>query len=783
MKKKLFLFIALLGLFRTGFTQDWMGFYNSNYAGIYGVGQQPASIADSRYKFQINLIGASAYAANNYYSLPGGRTTDREFLENLELESLLVSDRTNGRGLFASAEVQLPFSFLLTLSPKHAIAIGFKQRALANVNDLTTDFIDFAENEFEFDENEAINLNDTRLQAHTWTEIDLTYGRVILNEKEHFLKGGLTTKLLYGTASAFGFIDEIRVAEVENLNPTSLDDEVDLGNVNVTFGYPAKFDEIDDDITSDFFTGNFGLGFDLGAVYEYRPNQDRFLYEMDGEKGLVRRDRNKYKFRVGLSLLDLGGIRYQQSDNSGNLRGDAQNVSLEEFADSNADEFIESLFEFDRGGEYVMGLPTRINTNFDYHVTKGIYLNGNVQLGLKTGSSDIEKNWHPSTFSFGPRVESKKAGFALPFSIDRFSGFTSGFNFNVGPLVVGSRDFLSNFVLGKNARSASVQFALRFSMPYKKKKDRDNDFVSNRKDKCKKVPGVWEFAGCPDTDMDGVPDSEDKCPQIPGSSEFGGCPDTDGDGIQDSEDQCVDVAGLKEFNGCPDTDGDGIVDSKDNCPEVAGLKEFNGCPDTDGDGVIDKEDKCPKLAGPISQGGCPDSDQDGLTDDLDQCPNEPGEIDNEGCPYADTDQDGIRDLDDRCPNVPGVVENNGCPKIEEKEQEVLNTAFENLEFKTGSAVISNSSFPSLIELAKLLNKKPEWRLSIAGYTDNTGSRETNLKISRKRAQAVADFLVKRKISPVRLAVEGFGPDKPVASNNTRAGRQKNRRVEMKVIFE
>jgi Ca-activated chloride channel family protein len=115
-------------------------------------------------------------------------------------------------------------------------------------------------------------------------------------------------------------------------------------------------------------------------------------------------------------------------------------------------------------------------------------------------------------------------------------------------------------------------------------KDKDQDGIKNRKDKCPEAAGPLENKGCPwpDMDGDGVPDKEDQCKEASGPIENNGCPfpDTDGDGIIDKDDACPTVAGPAENNGCrwPDTDGDGILDKDDACPTVPGLPEYNGCP-------------------------------------------------------------------------------------------------------------------------------------------------------------------------------------------------------------
>jgi outer membrane protein OmpA-like peptidoglycan-associated protein len=266
---------------------------------------------------------------------------------------------------------------------------------------------------------------------------------------------------------------------------------------------------------------------------------------------------------------------------------------------------------------------------------------------------------------------------------------------------------------------------------------------------------------------------------------FKGCPDTDNDSIIDSKDDCPDIAGIIAFNGCPDTDGDGIKDSEDECPQAPGTLVNHGCPDSDSDGVLDIIDGCIDVAGPVENNGCPwpDTDADGLLDKDDKCPFIAGPIKNQGCPYQDTDEDGILDEADQCPTVKGVVENNGCPKIEEAEKEILKTAFDNLEFNTGNAVIKTGSFASLDDLAALLIKKKEWKLQIAGHTDNVGNDQTNLILSKKRSEAVKAYLVSKGVEATRINSIFFGETQPIATNDTEEGRSKNRRVEMTVVFQ
>jgi OmpA-OmpF porin, OOP family len=227
---------------------------------------------------------------------------------------------------------------------------------------------------------------------------------------------------------------------------------------------------------------------------------------------------------------------------------------------------------------------------------------------------------------------------------------------------------------------------------------------------------------------------------------------------------------------------------------IAPVPDFTHDADTDKDGVPDIEDACPSEPddGIHPGDGCPeppDRDKDGILDKLDACPDQPedkdGIDDADGCPEDDADGDGFPDAVDKCPKAPGVHGDDpaeeGCPqfirRVSNEEQ-----LFRQIDFEFGNSTILPKSYPILEEVVRLLKANPEiTRLDIEGYTDNVGAAEVNETLSRMRAAAVYDYLVKRGgIAPGRLTFKGFGAAKPIASNDTEEGRAKNRRVEFHI---
>lgn len=271
--------------------------------------------------------------------------------------------------------------------------------------------------------------------------------------------------------------------------------------------------------------------------------------------------------------------------------------------------------------------------------------------------------------------------------------------------------------------------------------------------------------------------------------------DSDGDGIKDKDDKCPDEPGIEALEGCPeppvaedtDWDRDGLRNDIDKCPKVPGVASNQGCPidDRDKDGIVDAKDKCPDEPGILVMEGCPpeDVDMDGILDIADRCPTVKGTFKNQGCPEEDSDGDGILNYEDQCPNTPGIREKKGCPKVNDSEKAILDLVMQNLYFDTDKYDIKPRAVPFLNNLAELLIKQKDWKLSLSGHADDRGSDAHNFELSKYRAESVLFYLLNRGVEREQLQVEYYGEDLPTVTNVNAESRQMNRRVELKFIWD
>lgn len=145
---------------------------------------------------------------------------------------------------------------------------------------------------------------------------------------------------------------------------------------------------------------------------------------------------------------------------------------------------------------------------------------------------------------------------------------------------------------------------------------------------------------------------------------------------------------------------------------------------------------------------------------------------------ADSDGDGIPDSRDNCPNKPGPASNGGCPEVAAAEPSFN---YKNILFEFNSAVLKTASYPILDEIAREMKKHPDMRFNLNGHSSSEGTVQRNMTLSIDRATSVKSYLVSSGINGRNLEVKGFGESVPISSNNTEAGRQLNRRVEIKRI--
>ncbi|HTB53543.1 MAG TPA: DUF5723 family protein [Ferruginibacter sp.] len=754
MRKKLLL-LALVAISLSSKAQNYAGYSSGNYTGVNSVFFNPGNVVDSRYKWSVNLFSINTTVSNNYATLKTSGLF--KSFSNDSSSNYLTRSNFGNANFLIDVDAFGP-SVLFNLNSKNSFALTTRGRAMVNIDKIPGNLLNTLEN----NGNNVLfpssfNADNFRVTAHAWTEIGLTYGRVLI-DKKNFLKGGITLKYLGGAGAAYYTLNVNA-----DLNKDAGDNiYIQNGVGQMSYGATGISDPNNLQLQ---FNGS-GVGADIGFVYEYRPSM------------ITAKDENKYKFKVEAALHDLGSIQYNHGSSDAdyalntNLNPPFDTLRLDRFdkissfadidtALNNASPMITKTAN--KNGKYSMSLPTSLSGSVDYHVVSGLYINLGGMISLNEHSSNVFKTHTADYIILTPRFEGKHFGVSVPISNSSISGFNAGLSLRAGPIFIGSSSVVTDLVRG-NTEQIDFHFGIVINSLQKKKRER----------RIKETPAPAPIVSTPNFTPPIIkPDTVVIVKNI----------DTDGDGIVDSLDKCPTIKGFARYNGCPipDTDSDGVNDEIDKCPTIPGLAKYNGCPtlDSDGDGVNDDVDKCPTVPGVPKYLGCPipDSDSDGVNDEVDQCPTIKGLAKYNGCPIPDSDSDGVNDELDKCPTLKGPASNNGCPVLKKSIIQKINIAAKGLMFQTGKAVILKLSFPKLNTVVQILKANPSLNLDIAGYTDNSGDSVKNQKLSTDRANATKAYFVKKGIAESRITTEGYGDLKPIAPNTTPQGRAKNRRVE------
>lgn len=466
-------FFLILVQFRA-FPQQWLGISASNYSGTYGMYNNPANVADTHYKVFVNLAGGNIDFVNNYvkwdapYSL-FGLLTNTVSNKNRAPNGLIPYSNTfleqapgkKNVTAFLGTDIRGPSLMFTFDKAKMAIGLTSRGRLLTNLTNATPGiakmmiFGTIQPSEF----NVLQNNNHLTANINGYVELGITLGKVIREDDEHFLKIGFTVKRVNALMNVHYLVRDFDF-RIDPLaaNPTKQD--LHVANAVATYGL-TKSSAIDiAGFSPKWLIGNapagYGYGLDLGFVYEYRP--DFMDYDVRVKSGWTTDPtKNKYLYKFGLALLDLGQIRFnsnllafQTNINKSNInipqgtfnKIDSQDKLYEQMNDAF------DLSDADYRHQFKSILPAVMSATFDYSFSDKLYVSATLIQNLRNSNSI--GMFQPSLFAVAPRWETKWLEVSVPLSI--YNGFSMpsvGLSGRAGPLFVGTDNLTALLNIGK----------------------------------------------------------------------------------------------------------------------------------------------------------------------------------------------------------------------------------------------------------------------------------------------------------------------------------------------
>ena len=540
----------------TASSQSFIGYGYDNYAGVNGMILNPGTLADNKYKVNVNIFAVSALAGNNAYEMDRSRLLGLHFSHLQEGGGYYKANNTAYKYLYTNLDILGP-SATISLTPKDGLGITTRMRVIGNEYNLGNPLFQLMGSGNPNFYNVDIVNRSLQVKVNSFAEAGLSYGRVLFKDDRAEIKVGVTGKYVVG----LGYGSLASGPLVLNIDPTH---QIAKAQADVTAQYSGNLDNLNGGASlSDIVNkrNSHGFGFDLGFVYE-----------------LKAKDPSITKLRLGLSVTDIGSLSYVNSANSHQYTLTADGHNTQEFMEQKGESLNSYFTRIQSTGLAVVksaaptskvSLPTAVHVNVDYNIYKRIYINGDVLLNMLSATNPMSPNY-VTTFTVTPRLEKKWVSVYSPVSYSANGQLNWGAGVRIGPLFVGSGSIVSN-MLKKRVQAADAHIGITIPI------------FQHRN--AKKEPKLSDST----------------------FQEKALTNDRDGDGVVDAKDECPDSAGPVKLIGCPDDDGDGVPNYKDKCPKVKGSINFQGCPapDSDGDSVNDDEDKCPLVKGVASNYGCP----------------------------------------------------------------------------------------------------------------------------------------------------------------------------------
>jgi hypothetical protein len=447
--RKVVIFFVSLFCFFSAFAQEKLGVENSNYSSTNSILLNPSSSVDSRTMVQVNLVGANIYGMTNQVYIPNFSIWSAA---KTGVQDPQISKIPFNKFVYLKAEVDGPS----VVVSNREIGVGFfvRARAEGNINNIPAGLGNYFVNQSKdtsaktFD----IDLSSTKLSEMTWVEYGLNLGKMFFKHGDVIIAGGANLKYLTGINIAYADFSRLKA----HIDPT----QVNVQNFKGEMRYN----------TPGWNTGR-GAGADLGITYKKMLKWVDSYYSNSKKSSCKYID---YKYKIGVSLLDVGAIRFVDNTFKEDITGGAVNVTMNDLKKtSNPDSlynFIKNNFKTSTktNSPIWASLPTALSVQADWNMSyylhfkkEHFYINTTLIQGLTTAATvGVQRS---NLISIAPRYEIQNIGIAIPLTFQRYLYPQVGFAFRFRTFALGFDNVLP-FILKNNTYGMNVYFNLGFSL-------------------------------------------------------------------------------------------------------------------------------------------------------------------------------------------------------------------------------------------------------------------------------------------------------------------------------
>lgn len=456
--------------------QEQLGMRTSNYAGVNGLTLNPASSLTNPFSWDVNLLEVGMFFDNNYLFLENFRLTDafngpsqlvlRPELETHDLPTptdKLVLDFYHNKkrpNFTYHADILIQAmgpSLMIRLTKTDVAAVYLRTRGAFNARKLpgVLGYYEFTDQLY----NTSFVVKPFKVDGMAWTEVGLNYAHASRTRQGEISFGG-TLKVLQGFEVGYGSMEQsMRFIEIPGNRLLGAE-----GSTKHSFTIPTV-----EGNTLKLEQKGSGVAFDFGVTFT-----------IDGDKGKFRTKTN-YRHKIGISLLDVGAIRFTKSTENHMVNvTDSTSLYFDEFTQFNSINQLDSIarlfsqqtmknpYASFQGNAFTMWLPSALSVQAEVAISPAIFLNATLVQGFPLIKNTLRRG---AVLGFTPRFESRWLEVALPITVFNWQHLRSGLTVRLGMLWVGTEDF-GSLVKKANFDSTDIYFALKFNpfqLPFGKK--------------------------------------------------------------------------------------------------------------------------------------------------------------------------------------------------------------------------------------------------------------------------------------------------------------------------
>ena len=464
------LFFLLCTVFTPVRSQESLGLSLNNYSGILGGQINPASLTSNKTYLDINIVGASLHFSNNFayipkedYSLLGFITTDTiipiygKFLyngfyvyyKNKDIKWATVNARINGPSV----------SFQ---KGKNAFGLATSIRSAASGVNLPWEMMVFMYEDLSYPplQGNRFDDRDFSISELTWEELTFSYAREVYNKFGHSFSVGVTGKFLIGLNGGYSNFYRVDYLALDSKTVEFYKFQADVAFAMPGFGLKSSF-------TQPFNAVGYGMAADIGVVYVKRNS---YVNDKVGGRACESQYAD-YDYKIGLSLLDLGGITFNKdtefhtfdvedvavnTDDLDTLKGMTADVGMRYLSNLLTGDPNASLI----GTRMRIGLPTAISLQADWHINKPYYLSLFWVHPLHFHLYDTKR---AAQLAIVPRYETRMVGVSLPLSILQYQRYRFGLALRFYTFTIGTES-LAAILNFKDLDSVDIYFSLKFNL-------------------------------------------------------------------------------------------------------------------------------------------------------------------------------------------------------------------------------------------------------------------------------------------------------------------------------